>query len=296
MLPVKKIYVDSKGRTVDSKSTTNFAIDMAESISMPEDAVFVVADILIPHTWYFLSPNDNRKLYLAIYVDDMKDFVPNRTLTSVEIPPGNYDGTALASAIDNALKGPLGSALGQWIYTVTYDPLSEKITITPDKFATGKVPDGLGFIRNGFQLLSTVEINNTADLLAHYGKQETSKMNTVLGNTANPTPLISNASPYVSLRVDFMPKKYIFLKSPNLGSFMTLGTFGERTVIKKVPVTAGQGQLIVDDNRSAMDVLDCSKQSFKRLEFQLTDETGEELDLHHHDVSFSLIFSIQPKT
>ena len=53
--------------------------------------------------------------------------------------------------------------------------------------------------------------------------------------------------------------------------------------------------MIVDDARSNLDALDCSKQNLRRLEFQLTDETGTEIDLHHHDISFSLIFNIQPQ-
>ena len=64
--------------------------------------------------------------------------------------------------------------------------------------------------------------------------------------------------------------------------------------MKKIPVVVPQGQMIVDDVRSGMDTLDCSKQNLKRLEFQLTDELGNEVDLHHHDISFSLIFNIQP--
>ena len=36
MLPVKKIYIDSKARTNDIKSTTNFSIDLIESLPMPE--------------------------------------------------------------------------------------------------------------------------------------------------------------------------------------------------------------------------------------------------------------------
>ena len=60
MLPVKKLYIDSKAKTVDSKSTSNFAIDLVESLPMPPDCTFIVADVMIPHTWYLISPNQNR--------------------------------------------------------------------------------------------------------------------------------------------------------------------------------------------------------------------------------------------
>ena len=62
MLPIKKLYIDSKARTADSKSTSEFAVDLVESLTMPEGAKFQVCDVLIPHTWYLIDEH-NRNLY-----------------------------------------------------------------------------------------------------------------------------------------------------------------------------------------------------------------------------------------
>ena len=62
MLPVKKLYIDSKARTPDSRSTTDFSLDLVESLTMPEGAVFQVCDVLIPHSWYLID-DSNRNLY-----------------------------------------------------------------------------------------------------------------------------------------------------------------------------------------------------------------------------------------
>ena len=40
MLPIKKIYVDSRHRTADSESSSNFKIDLPYSITLPENTVF----------------------------------------------------------------------------------------------------------------------------------------------------------------------------------------------------------------------------------------------------------------
>ena len=64
--------------------------------------------------------------------------------------------------------------------------------------------------------------------------------------------------------------------------------------LKKVPVTAPKGEMIYDDTRSGNDMLSCEKQTLKRLEFQVTDELGNIMDLQGHDISWSLIFSIMP--
>ena len=46
MFPVRKIYIDSKARTDDSVSSTNFKMDLGEGLTMPEDCVFQVADVI----------------------------------------------------------------------------------------------------------------------------------------------------------------------------------------------------------------------------------------------------------
>ena len=99
---------------------------------------------------------------------------------------------------------------------------------------------------------------------------------------------------FFSNHLQFDSIKYLFIKSANLGTFNTMGSFGERTIIKKVPVTAPKGEMILDDTRSGNDMLSCEKQTMKRLEFQVTDELGNTMDLQGHDISFSLIFSIMP--
>ena len=122
---------------------------------------------------------------------------------------------------------------------------------------------------------------------------QVNSLNKFLGNTT-PREYVPEVDEYNSKRLQFNPVKYIFIKIANLGTFNTLGSFGERTVIKKVPVIAPQGEMILDDTRSGNDMLSCEKQTLARLEFTITDEFGNVLDLNEHDVSFSLIFSIIP--
>ena len=51
MLPLKKIYIDSRDRTVDSKSASNFKIELPNTVQMPENTVFYVTDVRIPRVW-----------------------------------------------------------------------------------------------------------------------------------------------------------------------------------------------------------------------------------------------------
>ena len=52
MLPVNKIYIDSRARTDDGQSTSNFVVDLKESFTMPEDAAFTIAGVNTAHLAY----------------------------------------------------------------------------------------------------------------------------------------------------------------------------------------------------------------------------------------------------
>ena len=272
MLPVKKLYIDSKARTKDSKSTTDFSIDLVESLNMPEGAVFQVCDVLIPHTWYLIDETN-----CNLYVYERNG--PSNLVSILTIPTGNYDGPGFSRAIGKAFHDTVTKL---YQYSVSYDESTGRLHIT----ATGKNGPIGPFT---FKIMTDEEV--VAALNLHITQPKS--LNKFLGNTT-PAEYVPDLDTYFSKRLQFNSVKYIFIKSANLGTFNTLGSFGERTVIKKVPVISPQGEMILDDTRSGNDMLSCEKQTLKRLEFTITDEFGNVLDLNEHDVSFSLIFSIIP--
>ena len=50
-LPLKKIYVDTRYRTPDSISTSNFKIELPYSLTLPDNSSFQLTDICIEHSW-----------------------------------------------------------------------------------------------------------------------------------------------------------------------------------------------------------------------------------------------------
>ena len=242
---------------------------------MPEGAAFQVCVVLIPHTWYLVDEN-----HCKLYFFEMNGPGPSNKLT-ITLATGNYDGPGFSREIGKALHDTPNKL---YQYSVTYDEGTGRIHIS----ATGKnAPIGPFF----FKILSDEEVLGIASL----GVTTPNSLNKFLGNTTRDSAqYVPDLDTYFSKRLQFNPVKYIFIKSANLGTFNTLGSFGERTVIKKVPVMAPQGEMILDDTRSGNDMLSCEKQTLKRLEFTITDEFGNVLDLNEHDVSFSLMFSIIP--
>ena len=83
----------------------------------------------------------------------------------------------------------------------------------------------------------------------------------------------------------------IYLASPNLSSFTTMGARGESNIIKKIPITSDFGYLIADSFTSTHDWLDCSGLTLNSIEFILRDVKGNTVPLHGTHVSFSIVFS-----
>ena len=96
--------------------------------------------------------------------------------------------------------------------------------------------------------------------------------------------------PFTSGYVNLQPIRNIYMSITNLGTFKTIGPMGESTIIKKVPVTAGDNEMIFAGVTSAGDYLDCSKQTLKTIHFELKDVHGNVINLHGSHVSFSIVF------
>lgn len=55
----------------------------------------------------------------------------------------------------------------------------------------------------------------------------------ILSQTETNSPMYSNVSQFVSGYLDLQPVKNIYISSPNLGSYTTIGPSGQQTIIKK---------------------------------------------------------------
>ena len=134
------------------------------------------------------------------------------------------------------------------------------------------------------------KLNNTW-LGYSYDSNNSHDMNDILRNTEGTSIFYDSNIPYVSGVLDLQLIRNIYMHSPNLGNFNTIGPQSESTIIKKIPVTADYNQMIFDAVMVGNDFLDCSKQTWRRLEFQLKNAKGDYINLHGGHVSFSIIFS-----
>lgn len=275
-LPLKKIYVDTRYRTPDSISTSNFKVELPYSVVLPDNSSFQLTDICIEHSWLTVETGVNDSLYFYA-IDPLTQNVEMDivVLPSANYTSANYTGTTLAAAIQTSLNNQIVAGLS--FFTASYNANANTITITCNIFK--------------FRLLTDPELstylNNTWNGVA-YDRTNPRSANALLRNYAGASTL---SFTFTSGFLDLQPIRNVFISSPNLGSFNTLGSKGEANIICKVPVNADFGYMVICNIIAAHDFLNCSKQTLRTIEFHLKDVKGNYLPLHGGHCSFSIVFS-----
>jgi len=274
-LKIKKCYIDSRYRTEDSKSDTDFKFDLKQSIDLPDNCHCYIDDIQIPHTWYSVE-NYNNKFYVQIF--DQQTSTNHYFI--VPLIPQNHNGISLAADLQQRLT----YIFPTFGFTVVYSTSKGSLIIT-------SVNNEL------FRFLSDRELRalptsirfkdtNNGGALVSINQSDLRSANSIIRNNNTSALAVAYTTPFI----DLLNTHSIFIHSPNIGSFETLGVRGESTIIKKVPVSSSFGFLIIDSVVAQHDKIDVSKQMFKQLEFQLKNVHGNVIDLHGSSISFSLIF------
>ena len=268
-IPIKKVYIDSRFKTKDSKSNSEFKYELVESIQLPDKCVAFIDDVIIPVSWYNIDEN-NRYLYIRRF----QDLSNTKTDRIVPIEVSNHTPDSLTDAVQDALN----TAFGAGVFSVSYDPRKLKLTITAESQSEVKV-------------FTDDELRGVNDWEGPaYNSSNLMSVNEVLGNY---TTQIVTAQTFESGIVDLRRVHNVYISSANLSTFKTLGPRGECNIIKKVPVTTEYGFTIIDNIVVSHDWIDVSKQLLKTLEFRLSDAYGRTIDLRGMPISFSLIFMQQ---
>ena len=296
---IKKAYVDSRFRTHDSNSDSDFKFELKEALDLPDNTVCYIDDISIPHTWRTIESHNNKfyiifkMFYLAgggYQITEAYNYMPY----VLELPPGNYTGPQMAAAIQELLN----SFNLTFNFEVLYHTARGSITIE----ATN--PEGMDehdkfFIPSDFGIITWLSNTNGdypwTDINGYPERIDPGNLHSINGVLRNsdmiPASLQSEwYRSYESGFIDLLTVHNVYLHCPNLGHFNSIGVRGENTIIKKVPVSSGFGYLIIDSVVSPHDKIDVSRQLIKTVEFSLRDVYGSIINLHGAAISFSLVF------
>lgn len=268
MVQVRKICIDSRYANSLSKSSTDFRLDLRDSIHLPDNTSVIVTDISIPHTWYSVEYYSDKLYFRVIDQDEsFRDCI-------VSITRKNYTIQTLAEEIKNSMNAIFSSPIFTSSFDVTTATISLTIT-TPQKFLLFSDADLVDRVSNtwiGFD----------------YDPFQPDSCNTVIGLSGKAN--LNN--PYDSWKssvIDTLGIHNIYITSPQFGN-NSYGPLGERNILKKVVVNAPFGGLVTENWLNDHDRTDCSKNLLRSIEFKLTTSKGNTIDLHGAHCSFTLIF------
>ena len=254
MALVKKIYVDSRHRTKDSVSDSDFRIELGRNIFLPEKCVYHLENCVIPHSWYNIEAGLNDTMYYTI--NNTANFI------MAKIPSMNYTGAALATALSGALSNSL---------TASYDLNTNTITISSPS-------------------LSSFQILTDYDLLHKLGISNPMSCNDIITNRT--TKLNTPSSPWKSGMLNLQGFRGLYISSSTLSNYDTLGPLGENSIVKKIITNADFGYLVIDQSVSAHDYLGCARMTLNTIDFQIRDVKGNFIPLHDSPVSFTIVFTV----
>ncbi len=277
----KKIYIDSKFRSPESNSSSDFKWELPETMSFKEDTVVYLDDICIPHSWESILDNINNKLYFKVY--EVNENPPTEHHLIATIEPGNYTGGDLAAEIQTEMNSVSNTPTGEPnLFTCQYVVKTNKITISI-------LNDPIRVF--AFRIITQPELKTVDWTGTAFDRNKPNDINEVLSNLDNFSVRYNQLIPYVSGSINLQPFNNIYIHGSNLCNYNTIGPKNERTILKKVPVSADYNHMIFDQCVLINDYNDCGNNTIKTLYFSLRSSRGDIIPLNGCNWSCSLVFS-----
>jgi hypothetical protein len=121
-----KIYVDSRYRTPESASASDFTVELLEALPMPQRCRIRLHDVSVPYAWRTVEYGLNQNLFVEERVNAGSSESTKRLIV---LPVGQYDGRTLAQAIATGLNTGNSFSVGA-PYTVAYSEQTGTISVT----------------------------------------------------------------------------------------------------------------------------------------------------------------------
>ena len=95
--------------------------------------------------------------------------------------------------------------------------------------------------------------------------------------------------------VDVRRTHSLCLHSPNLTNYKCIGPAGSRSILARVPVTSGYGNILHQQHSGhILDYTPCGGVTLQTIRFELRNTDNEPVDLRGGHCSFTLLFATAP--
>ena len=272
-LDITKIYIDSRFRTKNSKSETDFSIELPRSFNVPDGVVAHIDDIVIPVSW---STIDERNPNCHVRMSCGSTVVADNYALVVK----NYTGYQFAEELAlnlNYTAAALSVLLTfDCIYDLAENMLGISVSDTRNETLKALTPFKL-------EILTDEALSTGSDRIS-----DPRTINTIIRNT---TQICITEADLYSCYLDLFQTRNLYLTSSALASYDTISNFGIDTITKKIPCTVGYNKLLTQASGSTLDGLDVSKRTLRFIDFKLVDSSYRTIPLQNNHFSFSIVFT-----
>jgi hypothetical protein len=111
-----RFFIDTRHRTPESSNSSDFTIELNESIEIPRGSRVRLHDVSLPYAWRTVESGVNDKLDLG---QQPAGGAPQWNILT--IPAAQYDGRSLAATIQILMNAAAAPAWGANPFTATYN-------------------------------------------------------------------------------------------------------------------------------------------------------------------------------
>ena len=278
-LVYKKVLVDSAFRLPQSRSSSDFVIELDENMECPEGTRLHITEVSIPATFKTTEVGFFEYLYVMVF-DNSDVFVKN-----FRVYLGNkiYFAEQLAFDMNEGMNNNTTDLSAGGIFSYSYSSATRTVEF--------KIKEGLNY---KLKIPTDVElknyVNNTWNTTqSNYDSSNPLSINYLLSNYISTSPIDTWTSSYLNL----VPFRAVYINSPELADHhISAPSNYSSSIIRKVLVSEQLGGIINDTSAPlSEDYISVGGKNLKRLSFRITDDKSNTLNLYDIPCQFSLIFS-----
>ena len=279
-LTYKKCFIDSQYRLPQSKSSSDFVVELNENFECPAGTKCWITEVSLPTTWKTTENGFYEYLYVMVF-DDSDVFVKN-----FRVYLGNkiYFAEQLAFDINEGLNNNTGDLSTGGIFVYAYSSSTRTIEI--------KIKDGLNY---KVKIPTDTELANYVNgqwdsVSAPYDNRNVVSINYLLSNYV---PTTGGLTTWTSSYLNLVPFRSVMIHCPELAEhhYSSPSSYSSN-IVRKVLIDQQLGG-VVNDTNSAFheDYIDVSNRNLKILSFRITDTNNKTINLYDINCQFSLVFS-----